>query len=190
MSSAGSLCVSHAATGGGPLWKFSSLGIRIDGWRLTYHRSFDVAAFCEPMIINDGRHCPRYGRLCGPWHRHGRFGSRSPGFALLFSLGLVWLSVPFSLFRHVLTCGGMRHCVWSGSLHTPEALLGHLAGQQYNAPGPCSNEPQPGPPQRRQATGQQLRESAVRPPVPHRPAKQGPTARPGAGASAMRRRSW
>ena len=39
--------MSHAATGGGPLWKFSSLGIRIDGWRLTYHRSFDVAAFCE-----------------------------------------------------------------------------------------------------------------------------------------------
>ncbi len=110
------------------MWKFSSLGIRIDGWRLTYHRSFDVAAFCEPMIINDGRHCPRYARLCGPWHRHGRFGSRSPGFALLFSLGLVWLSVPFSLFRHVLTCGGMRHCVWSGSLHTPEALMATLLG--------------------------------------------------------------
>ena len=51
--------MSHAATGGGPLWKFSSLGMRISACRLKYQRSFDVAAFCEPMIMKLGRHCPR-----------------------------------------------------------------------------------------------------------------------------------
>ena len=70
-SSVGSAAVSHAFTAVGPWWNFSSFGMRTCGWRLRYHRSFDVAAFCEPITMKLGRHRPRYAAAWPPWHAHG-----------------------------------------------------------------------------------------------------------------------
>ena len=65
-SRVGSARMSHATTACGPPWKASSFGMSIEGCRDKYHRSFDVAAFCDPITMKDGRQSPRYARLYGP----------------------------------------------------------------------------------------------------------------------------
>ena len=59
VSLVGSAAVSQASTALGPPWKASSFGMSMAGWRERYQRSLDVAAFWEPITMNDGRQAPR-----------------------------------------------------------------------------------------------------------------------------------
>ena len=170
----GSLAVSQASTAFGPPWNASSFGMSIDGWRERYQRSLDVAAFCEPITMNDGRHAPRYARVYGPWQRHSYASAPEPlapappGTPARFGFAGATCPLPVQprrfRWRHLARC-----CSWY-QMGACQTTLPTLQGSTRQRSRRCQ-EHHPAPPHRATAIAAHFVALSVRP-IEQRPLLQ------------------